>query len=205
MKKIIITLVILFTAFALLWCVFNYNNIEVIEEGVVLHPVYLEAIYDSDVDVYISVEDSTYGYRNVDCNICAVNPYPFREEESYHSYSFVNTDGDLYEWKLQSHDFYYFIEKDGRLYREAADIEYKLHNISLKFAEKDADGAPQMPSFPNYSDYRSNAENVLDEIIAFFRWFGDCFLFLFRLVKFLFEWVIYYLEYFKIFFKELIT
>lgn len=202
MKKAILIVVIVFIVVATLFVVLNYDDYIIKSFGTSMIPVELVGTWNDSLQLYVSPSgDTAYAKcthtSNEDCQ-----DYPPKYSNAYHRYDPYGPNG---EFVLDvNREFFYFYEQDGCIYLDSVRMYDRLYMMSTRWQLHDMFGAPEFPSVPEFSDYVGGNEDILTEIVDFFRWLGDCFMFFFDAIAFIFETIAYYFEFITIFFEELL-
>lgn len=201
MKKVIVIVITVILLVATVFLVINYNKYEIINEGVISRPVIKVATWNAAKGLYMSI-DGDFGYKKCTCPPSDRCPdYPPNSPNAYHKYFPHGANG---EYLIEvNYEFFYFVEVDGTLYKDISfgsifqqmTSRWELHSLITE---------PKLPELPSLNEYTNGADNILAEAAGFFQWFGNAFLYIFKLIGYLWDTLVYYLEYVKIFFEVLI-
>ena len=201
MKKgilIIITVILLIT---IVFFVINYNRCEVFTDGLISRIYSIVANYNEQMECFM-VSGEDYGY--IKCSCKSSSQCPGYSSNAYHK-CFARgpaIDGGFY-LIIEYEYVYYFYYLDGVLYEEVG-LESISENMFQRWEQHSETNAPEMPKLKSLEEYTSEAEDIVDVASSFFQWFGNAFLYIFKLIGYLWDTLVYYLEYVKIFFEVLI-
>ena len=202
MKKAVIIIIVSILLIATVFFVINYKNYQVVTEGLITKPIGSKAVatWNAAKGLYMSITGD-FGY-----NLCTCPPsdrcpdYPPNSPNAYHKYFPHGANG---EYLIEvNYEFFYFVEVDGTLYKDIS-FESISQQMTSRWELHNLINEPKLPELPSLNEYTNGADNILEEAAGFFQWFGNAFLYIFKLIGYLWDTLVYYLEYVKIFFEVL--
>lgn len=196
MRKAIAIIIAVLLLVAVVWYVINKEKITVLEDGIKMQPVHLIATWDASEEVYLS-PNGEEAYKECSCTSGNCISLP---DDLFVVHMYVNNDG---EW-VQFDDIPYteYVDLDGYLCKDAIRLPERIDSISRRF-ERHENDKPVFPDSPNLGEYVGHNDDTLKEIVAFFQWLGDFFLYLFDISSYLIDSLVYYFKYIQIVFEEL--
>lgn len=197
MKKAIFIIITLLLLVAVLWFVLNKEKITVLEDGIKMQPVHIVATWDSSQQMYVSLNGEE-AYK--ECS-CTNEECKYLPEELFvvHMYVIHNGSWRMYDGAALTD----YIDLDGNLCIDAIRLSDRIENISRRFEINELN-KPTLPEEPKIEDYVGNNDDTLKEIVSFFQWLADAFMYFFEdIVAYIINSVRYYFNYITIVFEEL--
>ncbi len=202
MKKAVVIIITIVLVVATVWVVFNYGKYEIKSVGIQMKPMELIGTWDESLQLYVSPK-ADVAYKECTCYPLDPCPdYPPEKSNAYHKYFPSGADGEFIV--DVDREFFYYENLDNSIYQDAVRFYDRLEAMSRRWKLQDVFGSPEFPDVPHLSDYVGNNTDVLSEIVGFFKWFGNCFKYIYEIIAYLVDYAQYYFKYLEIFFEELL-